>query len=71
METSEQIGVALQSRPTYQSAGQQAQQNCPHAVLNRAGNECSTCGSIKQNGRWAYLSLEWFRYYTSGQDRPA
>ena len=62
-------GKILQGIP-YQKTGERAQVECPHRIRNRAGNECAICGSLKQEGRWWYLSSAWFQFYMQGGPRP-
>jgi len=47
-----------------------AQRKCTHRVLNRAGTECSVCGSRKRSGNWEYLTEDWVRYYLDAAERP-
>jgi hypothetical protein len=48
-----------------------AQANCPHRILNKAGTECSTCGSRKTlSGKWEFLTTPWVNYYLDAAFRP-
>lgn len=46
-----------------------AQGSCPHRVRNREETECSACGSVKVNGRWLYLTADWWAYYVGDSDK--
>ena len=46
------------------------QKVCSHKLLNRAGDECSACGSWYVDGKWKYLKKEWILYHLNGGERP-
>lgn len=47
-----------------------AQAGCPHRLRGHDGEECSTCGARKRDGRWWHLIPAWFAYYYNGAPRP-
>lgn len=47
------------------------QKACKHYVSNRTeSGECNACGSKKIDGKWNYLTPEWYQYFVGTGKKP-